>query len=117
MGLIKSKNIGIIRKSISFLPGIGYIIGPLIFTLFTLGILSFVTHAPGPMDIPLFVKETTFNILITSGLLIASIIALIKAKRFENLARMVVSSFSIGLVATYYVNKGIVKMLKRPIKR
>ena len=109
--LYLSKNIGLWRKMISSLAGIGYLIAPLITLLFCFGILSFVTHTPEAFDIVKFFKETAFNILITSGLIVASIIALVRAKRSKTILKMIVSSFSVGIVAIYYVDKGIAKCL------
>jgi len=106
-----SKNINLWRKFISSLPGIGYVIAPLITLLFCFGVLSFVTHTPEAFDIVKFSKETGFNILITSGLIVASIIALVRAKRTKTILKMIVSSFSVGIIAIYYVDKGIVKCL------
>ncbi len=114
--LLLTKKIKLGRKIVSFLPGIGYFIAPLISLLFIFGILSFITHTPEAFDLPKFLSETGFNILITSGLLFASIIALFLAKKYRYVLKMFVSSFSVGLVALFYVNKGIIKsFLKEPI--
>ena len=106
--LLKSKQ-SLLRKMTSMLPGIGYLISPLICLLLFFGAISFATHAPAPMDIPRFLRETGYNILITSGLIVASAIALFRAKKFKYSLKMLVSSFSVGLVGIYYVNKGIIK--------
>ncbi len=106
-----SNKISLWRKMVSSLPGIGYLIAPLITFLFFFGILSFVTHTPEAFDIAKFAKETGFNILITSGLIVASIIALLRAKRTKTILKMIVASFSVGIVAIYYVDKGIAKCL------
>ena len=107
--IMLSKTVPLDRKILSIMPGFGYIVSPLIVMLFAFGTLSFVTHRPGPLDLPRFFSETFTNIGLTSGLLIASIVALYKEKKLKYVWNMVLSSFSIGLVATYYVNKGIMK--------
>ena len=82
-----------------------------ILLLFITGTLSFITHAPGPIDLARFFTELVINVLLTSGLLIASFIALYKEKKMRYLLKTFVASFSIGLITTYYVNKGIFKSL------
>src|SRR3989344_1968362 len=56
--LLLTKKIKFGRKIVSFLPGIGYFIAPLISLLFIFGILSFFTHAPEKFDIARFLSET-----------------------------------------------------------
>ena len=114
--LLTSK-IQIHRKILSLLHGFGYLMPIMIMCLFTFGVLSFVIHKPGPMNIPLFASELAINVTLTSGLLIASIIALKREKKTKYTLKMLVASFSIGLVTTYYVNKGIIKeILGKPMQ-
>ena len=81
----------------------------LIFILFISGTLSFITHRPGPINLFKFFSEMSINILLTSGLIIATFIALYREGKVKYIFKTLISSFSIGLVTTYYVNKGIVK--------
>ena len=84
--------------------------------LFATGTLSFVTDAPGPINLIRFFSEFGRNIVLTSGIIIASTFAMIKSKNLKKFFAMVIASFSIGLVVTYYVNLGILKVIfNRPM--
>ncbi|MBD3313304.1 glycosyltransferase [Candidatus Woesearchaeota archaeon] len=115
--LIINRSISIKRKALSFFAGFGYVLPVMILALFTFGTLSFLTHRPGPIDLPRFFSEMTINILLTSGLIIASIVSLYRAKKARYLAKMLLSSFSVGIITTFYVNKGIFKsVLGKPME-
>jgi cellulose synthase/poly-beta-1,6-N-acetylglucosamine synthase-like glycosyltransferase len=116
MDIIKSKKIKAKDKIISLFPGFGYLMPMLMLLLFMLGTLSFITHSPGPIDLGKFFAEMGFNFVITSGLLLTSVVALKKEKKMRYALKMLYSSFTIGLVTTYYVNKGIFKsILNKPM--
>lgn len=94
----------------------GYFLATCLMALFGFGILSLVTHPPAPINFTEFFRETGRNILITSGLLFASIVATIQSKNSRKLFPMLASSFSYGIITTYYVNKGIFKaIIGRPM--
>jgi len=116
-GLLINKKLSLKKKILSLGPGFGYLLPLLILSLFLFGGLSFITHRPAPLDLPRFFSELGINTLLTSGLLVASIIALSLAKKASSIVKMLLASFSIGLVTTYYVNKGIFKsLLKQPME-
>ncbi len=95
----------------------GYLLTILLASLFLTGLLSVVTHPPAPIDVIRFFSETGRNTLLTSGLVIASLAALIKAKKPRYIIKMLASSLSFGLIVTYYVNIGIIKAIfKRPME-
>ena len=57
------------------------------------------------------------NIILTSGLIFASIVALAKSKKSGLTVKMILASFSCGFVVIYYVNVGILKaLLGRPMQ-
>ncbi len=112
--MAKSRHLTFIDKV--YMQGIflsGYLLSTLLAGLFITGTLSFITHAPAPMEWGKFFYEMSRNILLTSGLIIASIIALAKAKKSRLTLSMLASSFSYGIVVTYYVNVGIFKALAK----
>lgn len=95
----------------------GYFLSFLLMMLFTTGTLSFLTHAPGPIDLVKFFSEFGRNVTLTSGIIVASTLALIKSNNIKKFFTMLVASFSIGLIVTYYVNIGILKVIfNRPMK-
>jgi len=116
--IMKSENLNFIDKM--YMGGIfcsGYLLSVLLAGLFIAGTLSLVTHAPAPIEWGKFFYELARNIILTSGLVIASVIALKRANKSKLSMRMVASSFSYGLVVTYYVNIGIFKALaKKPME-
>ncbi len=89
----------------------GYFLTGLLAALFITGVLSFVTHAPAPVDFPLFFSRLLRNVALTSGLIFTSFVALAKANKLKLTLPMIASSFTFGLIVTYYVNVGIVKAL------
>ncbi|MBI4918543.1 glycosyltransferase [archaeon] len=94
----------------------GYLLAVSLAGLFSFGFLSLITHPPEPINWSILIYETLRNIIITSGLLISSIVATIQSENSRKLLPMIVSSFSYGLITTYYVNKGIFKaILGRPM--
>ena len=112
--IAKSNHLNFIDKF--YMQGIfcsGYLISVLLAGLFITGTLSFITHAPAPIEWGRFLYELTRNIALTSGLLFASCIALIKANKARLSLPMLASSFSYGLVVTYYVNVSIFKALSK----
>jgi len=116
--IVKSKHLKLMDKlymGIIFCSG--YLLSVLLAGLFITGTLSFITHAPAPIEWGRFFYEIIRNIILTSGLIVASIVALIKAKKTKLAFPMIASSFSYGLVVTYYVNVGIFKaMIKTPME-
>jgi cellulose synthase/poly-beta-1,6-N-acetylglucosamine synthase-like glycosyltransferase len=98
-------------KSISFIMAFGYLTPIFILLLTSFGILSFITATPAPLDIPKFSIETIRNIILTAGLISASLVALLKSKEIRFFPKMLGAAFSVGFVITYYVNKGIFKAL------
>ncbi len=113
-GILKSNHINWADKL--YMQGIylsGYLLSVLLAGLFITGTLSFITHAPAPIEWGRFFYELIRNIALTSGLIVSSIVALAKANKAKLTLSMIASSFSYGLVVTYYVNVGIFKALTK----
>jgi len=89
----------------------GYMIAVLLYGLTIFGVLSIISNRPAPIDWYLFLYETTKNILLTSGFLISSVIALTLGQRLKHIPKMVAGSLSVGLIVTFFVNVGIFKSL------
>lgn len=114
VGIATSKHLSVKDKTIlGILFCTGYFLSVLLAALFVMGILSFITNPPAPIDIPLFMAETFKNIALTSGLVVTSFFALARANRLRLTVPMILSSFTYGLLVTYYVNVGIFKALFR----
>ncbi len=111
MGIIRSKKMKRKDKLSVFLFGSGYMFSLLLLAITVFGILSVISNRPAPIDWARFITETMTNILLTSGFLVASVIALTISKKAKMIPKMIVSSLSVGLAVTYYVNVGILKAI------
>ncbi len=89
----------------------GYCLTLLLFSLTLLGLLSMITHKPEPIQWAIFLMDTGKNILYTSGVLFTYVVAEIIAKESAKIPKVIISSFSLGLIVTLYVNKGIFNAL------
>jgi cellulose synthase/poly-beta-1,6-N-acetylglucosamine synthase-like glycosyltransferase len=95
----------------------GYFLSVLLMALFVFGTLSFITHEPGPIDLAKFFGEFGRNVVLTSGLLFSSLIVVLKDREIKRIDKVLASSLSFGLVVTYFVNIGILKvMFNQPMK-
>lgn len=95
----------------------GYLITLLFFLLGVTGLLSIITHRPEAIQWVKFFSETTMNILLTSGFLLTGIITLVMSKKAREIPRMILASFSVGLIVILYVTKGVFKALfNRPMQ-
>ncbi|MFH1181586.1 MAG: glycosyltransferase [Candidatus Woesearchaeota archaeon] len=89
----------------------GYLFTLTIFAVFAFGILKIITHTPEPIQFGRFFFETVINIIWTSGLLITGVYSIKWAGSKRSARALVLGAVTYGLVTTYYVNKGIVKVL------
>lgn len=113
----RSKQAGIKEKASMIVICTGYFLSVLLMTLILTGTLAILTHPPAPIDWSRLLTETARNILLTSGLILASVVALAKSRSLRSTVPMIASSFSYGLITTLYVNKGIFKaILGRPMQ-
>jgi cellulose synthase/poly-beta-1,6-N-acetylglucosamine synthase-like glycosyltransferase len=114
--LFASKKLGVRDKLLTHLICSGYLLSVLLVLLFFTGTVSMITHAPGPVNIVRFSFDVGRNVLLTSGLIIASIIAIKRNNNFRNLWRVIAASFSYGIIVILYVNLGILKVfLNKPM--
>jgi cellulose synthase/poly-beta-1,6-N-acetylglucosamine synthase-like glycosyltransferase len=97
--------------------GCGYLVSFVLLAMLFTGLLSILTHPPTPVDWGKFLWETGKNLLLTSGLIISTIVAMRRSRTTKHVVPMLASSFSYGLVMTYHINKGILKaILGRPME-
>jgi len=108
---IITSNISGEKKLFSMIGSFGYLFPIILLMICLTGFFSFVTHDISTMDFGKFAFETSRNVLLTSGLLAVSSFALHKAKKAKLIPKMLLSSFSVGLITTYYVNIGIAKAI------
>ncbi len=108
-----SKEIGLKKKAPMVIFSSGYIFTSLILALFITGALSTIAN----IDVPSYANTLSFfssfstNVLLTIGPLVASFLVLYHAKKLGNFFKMLVASFSFGIVTIYFVNLGVYRAL------
>ena len=112
-GIWFNRSLALKRKAFAMFSGLGYVFPVLIYGLLAATLLKIVTAPPEPVDPGLVLQETVRNVVLTSGLLFMSTVAIWRAKQGRLFFRMVVSAFTVGLVMIYFVLKGIVTALRR----
>ncbi|MBI4149443.1 glycosyltransferase [Candidatus Woesearchaeota archaeon] len=111
------RHISLREKFSIFVQASGYFFSVLLLLTFVFGTISFIFHAPGPIDIPKFFSELGINVLLSIGLLVAGVYSLHQMEYKGQIARMVAASLSYGIIVTYYVNKGICRVfLNKPMQ-
>jgi len=114
--ILKSKHLKIQDKFWINFAWTGYLLSMLLLLLFSTGFLSLITHRPEAWNFSLFIYELGRNVLLSSGILFASIVAQARRKSLRSLPSMIASSFSYGLIVAYHVNVGVIKVLiKKPM--
>ncbi len=99
------------EKFFIWFQGVGYVFSFLIFGLFVTGFISFVSNEPAPIDLALFFTDFTRNVLLSSGILVASFVGLVKTKLSKKILSALAASFTIGLIVVMYVNTGVFKAI------
>ena len=109
--ILKSKSAKVKDKLSVLIFSSGYMFSILILLLTIFGTLGIISSRPAPVDWARFLTETAWNLILTSGFLIACTVALILDKRIRQIPKMIGASLSIGLAVTYFVNMGIFKAI------
>lgn len=109
--ILKSKQTNKKDKLSVIIFASGYLFSMLILMLTIIGFLSIISNRPAPIEWGLFLSETFRNVLLTSGFIITSIVALSLGKKIKEIPKMIAGSLSVGLVVAYYVNVGIFKAI------
>ncbi len=95
---------------------LGYLISPVLAMLLVSGTMAFLTNTPGPIDVIQFSTSLGRNILLTSGFIAASLVALKKNRRLLMFPKLLVSSFTAGIIISFSVSLAIFKsIIKRPM--
>ena len=116
-GILSNKKLKFSKKLNIFLLLSGYVMTVLFFLLAMTGFLSIITHRPGIIDWNKFISETTLNIILTSGFLLTTSITYVLGRKTKEIPRMLVASFSIGLIVINIITLGIFKALfNRPMQ-
>ncbi|MGV8141552.1 MAG: glycosyltransferase [Candidatus Woesearchaeota archaeon] len=109
--IVSSRKISAKTKLFIHFQGVGYVFTMLLGLMFITGTISMISHRPAPIEWVKFLSETGMNILLTSGSLIISLIALWKTKRLRHWWKVITYSLSVGLVMVVHVNEGIFKSI------
>lgn len=115
--ILTSENLSGKDKFLTMTGCFGYFFPFILILIIFFGLLSLLTVRVTPIDINQVLFDISKNLVFTSGLLVASTVALCRAKKAKLIPKVILSSFTVGLVTTFYVNKGIIKALfNRPMK-
>jgi hypothetical protein len=109
--IIFSRRMPFKDKASIFIFASGYIFSLLLLFVTVLGFLSVISNEPAPIQWVRFFSETGINIALTSGFLVASIIALGISRKLKYAPKLIGAALSVGLAVTYYVNIGILKAI------
>jgi cellulose synthase/poly-beta-1,6-N-acetylglucosamine synthase-like glycosyltransferase len=109
--ILVSRSVKFRDKASIVLFASGYLFSILLFLITVFGFLSLASDRPAPIDWPRFFSETAVNILLTSGFLLATVVAMMLSRNGRKIPEMVASSLSVGLAVTYFVNVGIFKAM------
>ena len=116
-GIVFSERLSFKNKINIFLLLYGYVITFFFFMLGVTGLLSIITHRPEIINWGKFISETTLNIVLTSGFLLATTITLVLGKKIKEIPRMFLASFTVGLIIITIVTLGIFKAIfNRPMQ-
>jgi cellulose synthase/poly-beta-1,6-N-acetylglucosamine synthase-like glycosyltransferase len=111
-----NKNFNLKQRLMLFFVLLGYLTSPLLALLFMSGTISFITNVPGPIDWMEFTRSMGRNLLLTSGFVAASIVALKKNNRLSMFPKLLVSSFTVGIIVSFSVSVAIFKsVIKKPM--
>lgn len=111
VAIVVNPRLGVRKKLSVQLQCMGYFFSTVLFCMFVTGTISFFSNTPAPIDILKFLTDFAQNILLSSGILISSLAALVKTRNNNLIGKVLLSSFSYGIVVTYFVNIGIFKAI------
>lgn len=95
---------------------LGYLVSPILALLLVSGTIAFITNVPGPIDPLEFTRSVGRNLLLTSGFIAASLVALKKNGRLRMFPKLLISSFTAGVLVSFSVAVAIFKsVLRRPM--
>ncbi len=115
-GIWFNRNLKLKQKMLSMFSGLGYVFPVLVAGLLVFSFLAALTAPPRPVDPGQVVGETVRNVILTSGLLFMSTVAIWRGGRIRLFPRMVISAFTVGLGLIFFVLKGILlALLSRPM--
>jgi cellulose synthase/poly-beta-1,6-N-acetylglucosamine synthase-like glycosyltransferase len=115
--ILFNKNFNAKQRLMLFFVLLGYFTAPLLALLFVSGTMAFITNVPGPIDLTEFVRSVSRNLLLTSGFIAASIVALKKNRRLGIFPKLLLSSFTVGIIISFSVSVAIFKsLLKKPME-
>ncbi len=89
----------------------GYIISPILALLFVTGMISFMSNPTGPIDLIEFSMSVGRNVFLTSGFIVASLVALWKNKQIKMFPMLLISSFTVGIFVSFSVTIAILKSI------
>ncbi len=116
-GILSSDLFSVKQKLLISFVLLGYVTAPIVALLFVSGLISFITHEPGPIDLPKFFSSMGRNVFLTSGFIVAGLVALSKEGKLNLAVPIILSSFTIGVIVSFSVSSGFFKaILRKPMR-
>ena len=100
-------NFTISQKIMLMFTLLGYASSIFLAIFIILGVVSFSTGEPAPINIGKFLIETVKSISVSSGFLISAILVLQREKKTHMISKVLLSAFTIGFIITLNVSIGI----------
>ncbi|MBI4173956.1 MAG: glycosyltransferase [Candidatus Aenigmarchaeota archaeon] len=96
---------------------LGYVSAPVLALLFISGTVNFITTPAAPIDVAKFLSSLGKNMLLTSGFIVASTVALAKSRRLHMFLPAFLSSLTVGIIVSFSIANAFFKaVLKRPME-
>lgn len=97
------------QKFMLLMTLLGYISSLFLIMFIISGFVYFFTETPTPIDVYKFTVETSKTLLISSGFLVASLVALSKEKKLEMATSVISSALTTGFLVSLSVCNGVIK--------
>lgn len=111
--ILFGKQFSFLQKASLVITLVGYISAPFLVVFMLLGGITWFTGAPGVVDVAKFSSITGQMMLINSGFLFATLVALRKEKRARMIFSVVVASLTYGILVSISVFDGLMKALSK----
>ena len=96
---------------------LGYISAPIIIAFIILGMVSFATGEPSPINFYKFFRETAWTLFISGGFIAAGVVALFKEKKIRMFFSVLISAITFGFVGSLGATLGLIDVIlkKKPV--
>ncbi len=109
--ILFGKNINLLQRISITMTLLGYMASPFLVMFMFFGTLSFMTGDPAAIDVGKFASTTGWTLLMNSGFMAATMVALFREKKLRMMLHVVIGAFSVGLYTAFGVTSGFFRAL------